>query len=72
LINKKGGRFLDHLYVRRGRIFNQISGNELINRVQELLNAKESNRRSIIGKIYNMVKVFGKTDGFLLWPPDAS
>jgi len=64
LINNRGGRFLDHAYVRRGRIFNQLSGNELIKRVQELLNTKESNWRSIIGKMYRTVRIFGKTSAF--------
>jgi hypothetical protein len=58
LIDNKGGRFLDHVYVRRGRIFNQMSGNELIKKSQELLNTKDSNWRSIIGKIYEMVQIF--------------
>jgi flavodoxin len=57
LIDNKGGKFLDHVYVRRGRIFNQISGNELIKRVQELLNASNSKWQSIIGKIYEMVVI---------------
>ncbi len=57
LIDNKGGKFLDHVYVRRGRIFNQISGNELIKRVQKLLNARNSKWRSIIGKIYEMVVI---------------
>jgi flavodoxin len=37
LVENKGGKFLDHIYVRRGRIYNQISGSELIEKVQELL-----------------------------------
>jgi hypothetical protein len=57
LINTRGGRFLDHLFVRRGRIFNQISGNELIRRIQGLLNTKDINWRSIFGKIYKMVQI---------------
>ncbi len=72
LIDNKGGRFLDHVYVRRGRVYNQISGNELIKKVQELLNTKDSNWRSIMGKIYRMVQRYGKTDGFPLWPTNAS
>ena len=58
LINKRGGRFLDHLYVRRGRIFNQISGNELIAKVQELLAIRNGKWQSIIGKIDRMVQIF--------------
>jgi flavodoxin len=59
LINNRGGRFLDHVYVRRGRIFNQISGSELIKKTQELLNARNGNWQNIIGKIYGMVQIFG-------------
>lgn len=59
LIQNKGGRLLDHIYVRRGRIYNQISGSELIKNTQKLLNARNGKWRSIIGKIYGMVQIFG-------------
>ncbi len=55
LIENKGGRFLDHIYVRRGRIYNQISGSKLIKNTQELLNTRIGNWRSIISKIYKTV-----------------
>jgi flavodoxin len=58
LVNNRGGRFLDHVYVRRGRIFNQINGNELIKKTQELLNARNSKWRSIIGKIYETAFIY--------------
>jgi hypothetical protein len=48
------------------------SGSELIKKTQELLNAKDNNWRSIIGKMHRLVQIFGKTDGFPLWPTNAS
>jgi flavodoxin len=51
LVENKGGRFLDHIYVRRGRIYNQLSGSELVEEVQKLLEDRESEwRRAIILK----------------------
>jgi len=55
LIENKGGRFLDHIYVRRGRIYNQIRGSKLIKNTQELLNTRIDNWRSVISKIYKTV-----------------
>jgi hypothetical protein len=40
LIARGGGTFIDHVYVRRGRILNQLSGKELIERVRGLLAAR--------------------------------
>jgi flavodoxin len=37
-IEKRGGRFLEHLYMKRGSSFNQISPEELIKRTMALLN----------------------------------
>jgi flavodoxin len=45
LIESKGGKLIDHVYVRRGRIFNQIDGEELIKEVRKLLNAKSGKWR---------------------------
>jgi len=59
LIINRGGRFLDHVYIRRGRIFNQISGNELIKKTQELLNDRNGKWRGIIGEIYGMIQKLG-------------
>ena len=42
LVEEKGGDFLDHIYVRRGRIYDQIDRNELIMQVRKLLNDRES------------------------------
>jgi flavodoxin len=48
LVEARGGRFLDHIYIRRGRIYNQLSGSELITEVQELLEIKEREWRNIV------------------------
>lgn len=47
LVENKGGRFLDHIYVRRGRIYNQLSGSELIEEVQKLLEDREGEWRRV-------------------------
>ena len=39
-IESKGGKFIDHLYIRRGRVYYQKSGEELIREVQDLLETK--------------------------------
>ncbi|MCP4581441.1 MAG: flavodoxin/nitric oxide synthase [candidate division Zixibacteria bacterium] len=39
-VENKGGRFVDHVYIRRGRVYNQKSGMELILEAQSLLEAK--------------------------------
>ncbi len=59
LIESKGGRFLDHIFVRRGRIYNQLSGSKLIKNTQKLLKIRIGNWRSIISKIYKTVHIFG-------------
>jgi len=40
LVESRGGKLIDHVYIRRGRIFNQIDGNELVRKVRKLLIAK--------------------------------
>ena len=45
---QQGGKFLDHIYVRRGRIYNQISGSELIEKVREVLEDRESKWREFV------------------------
>jgi flavodoxin len=40
LVERKGGRLIDHIHVKRGRILNQIDGSELIKEVRKLLDAK--------------------------------
>jgi flavodoxin len=48
LVEHKNGRFLDHVYVRRGRIYDQINRDELLKQVNELLEAKKKKWNSII------------------------
>ena len=43
LIARKGGRLIDHVHVRRGRILNQLSGNELMERVRNVLDSRAGN-----------------------------
>lgn len=40
MVETRKGRFLDHIYIRRGRIYNQKSGTEMIKEIRELLDAK--------------------------------
>jgi flavodoxin len=42
LVEEKGGDFIDHIYVRRGRIVSQIDRNELIKQFRKLLKNRES------------------------------
>jgi len=39
-VEKKGGRLIDHIFIRRGRIYYQLSGKELIRQAQDLLDKK--------------------------------
>ena len=39
-VEKKGGKFIDHVYIRRGRVYNQKSGKELIFEAQNLMDVK--------------------------------
>ncbi len=39
-IEKKGGRFISHIYVRRGRVYHQISGEQLIKESREIVDKK--------------------------------
>jgi len=39
-IEKKGGRLIDHIFVRRGRIYYQKSGEQLIEESREIAEAK--------------------------------
>jgi len=47
-IETMGGRLITHIYVRRGRVINQIRRDELINEVKKLLDARENGWRKII------------------------
>jgi hypothetical protein len=49
LVTQKGGVFVDHISVRRGRNFNQIDKNELIRQVQQLLIDRENNWIELVG-----------------------
>jgi flavodoxin len=51
LVEGQGGIFLDHVYIRRGRIYNQLSGDELIKETQQILDAKEQQWRSMMQKV---------------------
>ncbi len=39
-IEENGGRFIDHIYVRRGRVYNQMSGEQLIEQSREIVDQK--------------------------------
>ena len=39
-VEEKGGRLIDHIFIRRGRVYYQMSGNELIRQAQDLLDKK--------------------------------
>ena len=39
-VEKKGGRLIDHIFIRRGRVYYQMSGKELIRQAQDLLDKK--------------------------------
>lgn len=39
-IEKKGGRLIDHIFIRRGRVYYQKSGEQLLEESREILNEK--------------------------------
>ncbi len=39
-VEEKGGRFIDHIYVRRGRVYHQISGEQLMEESREIVDEK--------------------------------
>ena len=39
-IEEKGGRFIDHIYIRRGRVYHQMSGEKLIEESREIVDKK--------------------------------
>lgn len=41
LVEKQDGKFTDHIYIKRGRIMNQLNTEELVNEIRELLKKKE-------------------------------
>lgn len=42
LVNSKGGNLSDHIFIRRGRWYNQLNQQELAKQIQTLLESKES------------------------------
>jgi len=48
LVERKGGKLIDHVHIRRGRIFNQIDGGELVEEVRKLLDAKAETWRGMV------------------------
>ncbi|MCP4369007.1 MAG: hypothetical protein GY797_12965, partial [Deltaproteobacteria bacterium] len=39
-IEKKGGRFIDHIFIKRGRVYYQKSGEQLIGESKEIIKEK--------------------------------
>ena len=50
LVKKKDGRFLDHIYVRRGRWYSQLSREELIEKFAKILDIKEKRYSGVISQ----------------------
>lgn len=48
LVKKKGGKFHDHIYVRRGRWFFQLSREELLDEFNRLLDIREEQYNSVL------------------------
>jgi len=42
LVKSKGGNLGDHIFIRRGRWYNQLDQNELIEQIQKLIKSKET------------------------------
>ena len=42
LVKSKGGNLGDHIFIRRGRWYNQLDQNELVEQIQTLIKSKES------------------------------
>lgn len=53
MVENRSGIFLVHVYIRRGRIYNQLSGDELIQAVQQMMDAKEQSWRRLAGETRN-------------------
>ena len=47
-VEEKGGRLIDHIFIRRGRVYYQMSGNELIQEAQNLLDKKVKEWRTTV------------------------
>jgi flavodoxin len=50
LVKRRNGRFIDHIYVRRGRWYAQLSREELLEKFNILLDIKEEKFRRVISK----------------------
>ncbi|MCP4936134.1 MAG: hypothetical protein GY927_18520 [bacterium] len=48
LVESKGGKLVDHVHVRRGRIFNQIGGGEFVEEVRKLLRKRVERWKTMI------------------------
>jgi flavodoxin len=42
LVKAKGGNLFDHIFIRRGRWYNQLDQNELVEQIQTLIKSKET------------------------------
>jgi flavodoxin len=42
LVKSKGGNLKDHIFIRRGRWYNQLDQNELVEQIQTLIKSKET------------------------------
>jgi len=42
LVKSKGGNLGDHIFIRRGRWYNQLNQNELVEQIQTLIKSKEN------------------------------
>ncbi len=50
LVEKKGGQFHDHIYVRRGRWYFQLGREELLEKFNKILDEKEEEYSGIISQ----------------------
>ncbi len=50
LVETRGGQFLDHIYVRRGRWYAQLNREELLEQFNEILDVKEAEYKGVISK----------------------
>jgi flavodoxin len=50
MVQKKGGKFHDHIYVRRGRWYSQLSREELLEKFNKILDAKEEQYKGLISQ----------------------
>ncbi len=53
LVEKKGGQFHDHIYVKRRRWYSQLSREELLEKFNEILDEKEEEYNGIVYQKHN-------------------